>query len=236
MGGPREDGARPGYRGLRRLNLAVLPCPPTSKPLRHRLAKQRVDVVIGTTWLQETGAHPVVVAACPRELGLLRRRKIRLALVSDDVQYARAKSVAAARGDAPNYWKNVREAERVLYGHPDVEVVLSISEDDSRAFEEVRSLPSTEMSADFVGHELLKKETSPQRCRRSASCRSGEDDRRPERLGRSPRPGRPERTSSLWAGARTRTGKWCGGCSARRCRPISLSDADGGCDELRNAN
>ena len=89
----------------------------------------------------------------------MRRRKIRLALVSDDVQYARAKSVAAARGDAPNYWKNVREAERVLYGHADVEVVLSISEDDSRAFEEVRASPPADVSADFVGHELLKKET-----------------------------------------------------------------------------
>ena len=174
-----------------------------------------------------------------RELGLLRRRKIRLALVSDDVQYARAKSVAAARGDAPDYWKNVREAERVLYGHPDVEVVLSISDDDSRAFEEVRASPQSDVSADFVGHELLKKETLtaakppirvlPFRARIDPQTARKGWDAHAQTWG--------ARKDLVFVGGGTYSNRRVVRWLLREALPAisSLSDVDGGCDELRNA-
>jgi hypothetical protein len=207
-----------------------------------RLAKQRVDVVIGTTWFYRRDAAPIPLLLLPvvRELGLLRRRKIRLALVSDDVQYARAKSVAAARGDAPNYWKNVREAERVLYGHPDVEVVLSISEDDSRAFEEVRNSPPTEVSADFVGHELLKKETlsAAKPPIRVLPFRARIDPQTARKGWDAHAQTWSSRKDLVFVGGGTYSNRKVVRWLLREALPAisTLSDVDGGCDQLRNAN
>ena len=116
----------------------------------------------------------------------------------------------------------------------------SISEDDSRAFEEVRNSPPTEVSADFVGQELLKKETItaakppirvlPFRARIDPqTARKGWDAHAQTWAARK---------DLVFVGGGTYSNRKVVRWLLREALPAisSLSDADGGCDELRNAN
>ena len=225
-------------------NLAVFA---TSSDLKAvtapRLAKQRVDVVIATTWFYRRDAAPIPLLLLPivRELGSLRRRKVRLALLSDDVQYARAKSVAAARGDSINYWKNVREAERVLYGHPDVDVVLSISEDDAIAFEVVRNRAPEAAQAAFVGSELLTKESLLEPGFppiRALPFRARIDPQTARKGWEAHFQTWAARKDLVFVGGGTYSNRKVVRWLLREALPAisTLQDNDGGCEELRSAN
>ena len=109
----------------------------------HKLARQRVDIVVATTWFYRLSAPPIPALVIPlaTQLGDIRRRKIPVVLTSDDVQHERARAVGAARGDDPTYWRFVREAERAFYGHADVAAVLAISDEDRDAFAALRAAP-----------------------------------------------------------------------------------------------
>ena len=59
------------------------------------------------------------------------RRRTRVAVVSDDVQWERARQVGPVRGDPPDHWRAVRRAESAVYADRRVDAVLSISGDDA---------------------------------------------------------------------------------------------------------
>ena len=125
-----------------------------------RLARQRVDLVVATTWFYRKDAVPIPLLMLPlvKRLGELRRRRVRAVLLSDDVQFERAKSVGAARRDDPDYWKFINEAERGLYGNPSFDAVLSISDDDAAAFDALRRTPKAPRDYDaskFPGGDQL---------------------------------------------------------------------------------
>ena len=64
----------------------------------HKLARQRVDIVVATTWFYRLSAPPIPALVIPlaTQLGDIRRRKIPVVLTSDDVQHERARAVGAA--------------------------------------------------------------------------------------------------------------------------------------------
>ncbi|KAJ1462280.1 hypothetical protein M885DRAFT_506457 [Pelagophyceae sp. CCMP2097] len=100
------------------------------------LAKQRVDVALLTLWFYRTNvpAIPDIALEALRRAGELRKRRLRVVILSDDVQNVRARAVGAGRGDAPGYWEYVRGRERALYAAPAVDAVVAISADDAEQF------------------------------------------------------------------------------------------------------
>ncbi|KAJ8599316.1 hypothetical protein CTAYLR_005333 [Chrysophaeum taylorii] len=124
-------------------NLAVFAVDETMRAMTAReLARQRVDIAFVTVWFYRTEAQPIPAVALPvlSKLSRLRQRKIKVALVSDDVQYERALAVGKSRGDDPDYWRKVRHQEMEFYSDPTVDIVLAISDDDKDAFAELQRL------------------------------------------------------------------------------------------------
>ena len=105
------------------------------------LARQRVDVAFLTVWFYRTEDMPIPKIALPvvQRAAKLRQRAIKIALISDDVQFERAKVVKDARGDDPDYWRRVRRDEIEFYSDPAVDVVFAISDDDASQFRHLQS-------------------------------------------------------------------------------------------------
>lgn len=126
-----------GIEGCSYDSLAVFAVDEKMRAMTAReLARQRVDVAILTVWFYRIEADPIPKIALPilTKLARLRQRKIKIALVSDDVQYERALAVGKQRKDPPDYWTRVRSHEIDFYSDPIVDVVFAISDDDKDAF------------------------------------------------------------------------------------------------------
>lgn len=132
-----------GIPGCSTDNLAVFAVDETMAAMTaHELARQRVDVAFVTVWFYRVDADPIPALALPvlAALSRLRQRKVKVALVSDDVQHERALAVGKSRGDDPDYWLKVKRFETEFYSDPSVDVVFAISDDDRLAFAKLQEL------------------------------------------------------------------------------------------------
>lgn len=203
----------------------------------HELARQRVDVAFVTVWFYRVEADPIPAIVLPvlKKLSRLRQRKVKIALVSDDVQYERALAVGKSRGDPPDYWRKVHDDEIEFYSHPTVEVVFAISDDDKETFADLQRQRRHEGGRRLADNSTRKTPPPPPIGVLPYVARI--DGTTTKRGWSTHTRSGPQRHDFVFVGGGTFSNRAAVRWLLRAALPavVALPDSEGGCAELRRA-
>ena len=117
-----------------------------------------MDVLLFGLWfynpsyLHSSMAHTLL----PRFRTPEAKGDLRIIMLSDDQHWLRAKQIGATRGDAIDYWEDLKVVESEILASPELDLVVSITEEDKLGHEELREKENPERDVgDFAPITVL---------------------------------------------------------------------------------